>query len=282
MELHSLWDFNDLSASRTRFEAALAKSETPDDQAVCLSQLARLEGLEQHFETAEDLLRQAEDMGPTAAVTARITLERARLARDRNREANAATGFHQAARQARAAGALDVALDALHMQAIAAPAAVAVALLEQAETLTKRAPHLKGWLGPFYNNLGWSLFEEGDPAAALDMFQKDKALRRSLGSEHERRVAGVNCAKMLRFLGRNAEALDQLQRLTVEIGPQGFGLGLVFEERAELAFAAGRSAEARQYADQARQFFTRHGITPDQQPSRFERLDHLAGKAATS
>ena len=279
MDIDALWDFDDLPASKARLEAALAAATAPQDQAIWLTQLARMAGLEGDFTQGELLLNQAEAIGPTAATAARITLERARMAREEGRSAMAATGFHQAAGQARAAGATDVALDALHMQAIAAPPAVARAIVDQAERLTREAPSQRHWLGPFYNNLGWALFEAGEIADALEMFNRDKALRRSLGAENERRVAGVNAAKMLRYLGRNAEALDQLQRLVVEIGPQGFGLGLVFEERAELAFATGKPEEARHYADEARRLFEARGMSADQHPSRFARLSHLAEPA---
>lgn len=276
MDLQALWDFEDLVLTRARLEAALASAAGADAQAAVLSQLARLAGLEGRMAEAKDLLNQARATGPGAAVLARVELEQGRLLREAGKHPVAATAFHKATKQAQAARAWDVALDALHMQAMDAPPEVARALLEQAEAICARLPHLNHWLGPFYNNLGWGLFENGDPAGALEMFTKDKALRRSLKAEHPRRTAAINCAKMLRFLGRNAEALDQLQRLVVEIGPQGFGLGLVYEERAELAFGAGRLDEARQYAAEARRVFEARGLSADQQPSRFERLDRLA------
>ena len=82
MDLRTFWDFDDLPASKARLEAALAAATAPQDQAIWLTQLARMAGLKGDFTQGELLLDQAEAIGPTAATAARITLERARLARE--------------------------------------------------------------------------------------------------------------------------------------------------------------------------------------------------------
>jgi tetratricopeptide (TPR) repeat protein len=279
MKIDALWDPEDLHASKSRFDAALAATDDPQEQVLCLSQLARIAGLEADFTQGEMLLEQARNIGPDAPREARLLLEKARLEREEGRSAQAATGFHQAAQRGRAAGALDVAMEALHLQAESAPTPIARALVEQAESICANSPSHRRYLGPMYSTFAWALFEEGDFKAAYDIFRQDHELRRSLKTEEKRRAAGVNMAKMLRYMGRLSEALEQLQRLTVEIGPQGYGLSLVFEERAELAHTAGRHSEARQYAADARARLIARGLSAEDQPSRFARLDVLAGEA---
>ncbi|CUH84848.1 tetratricopeptide repeat protein [Thalassovita mediterranea] len=279
MKIDPLWDFDDLTATKARFEAALAAASAPEDQITCLSQLARIAGLDQDFTLGETLLDQARAIGPSPATQARITLETARLAHAEGRAATAATLYHQAATQARNAGALDVALEALNEQAKGVPTAVALAIVDQGETLTRNTPALRHHLGPLYQQTGRSLFEEGDLSGALEMFQRDHALRRSLGQAAERHAAGLHIARTLRMLGRFAETSDQLQNLVVELGPHGRGLGEVFEERAELAHATGKPDEARQYALDARARFEKRGMSADTHPSRFMRLAMLAGEA---
>lgn len=277
MKIDPLWDFDDLTATKDRFDAALAAASAPQDQIICLTQLARIAGLEGDFTQGEALLDQARAIGASDMNRARITLEKARLALAEGRDALAATGFHQAATQARAAGVLDVALDALTEQAKGAPTAVARAIVDQAEILTQNTPALRVWLGALYQHMGWSLIEDGDLNSALDMFQRDHALQRSLGQTAERLTAGLHIARTLRLLGRYAEASEQLQRLVVEQGPQGAGLGEVFEERAELAHVRGNADEARQYALDARARFEARGLNATDSPSRFIRLSYLAG-----
>jgi len=77
--------------------------------------------------------------------------------------------FEQAFELARADGDRALAVDAAHMLAIGG----------DSETWTARAVEIaepsdeadvRYWLGPLYNNLGWSRYEAGDAACALEAF----------------------------------------------------------------------------------------------------------------
>ena len=57
--LRPIWDFNDLDASRQRFRALLDDEEAVVGRAEVLTQLARVEGLEDRFDEGDRLLDEA-------------------------------------------------------------------------------------------------------------------------------------------------------------------------------------------------------------------------------
>ena len=54
--LRPVWDFDDLDASRTRFRALLDEETTDVGRAEVLTQLARVEGLQDRFADGDQLL----------------------------------------------------------------------------------------------------------------------------------------------------------------------------------------------------------------------------------
>ena len=171
--LRPLWDFDDLEASRERFLAQLAEETTDAGRGEVLTQLARVEGLRDGFERCDELLDEAEAVG---GVTARSLLERGRRERSSGREGAGLAEFQRAFDLAQASGDDVLAADAAHM----------LALVDDAEGWTARGIEIAGasddagaryWLGPLYNNIGWTRFEAGDHAGALEAFELALAAR---------------------------------------------------------------------------------------------------------
>jgi tetratricopeptide (TPR) repeat protein len=171
--LRPLWDFDDLGASEVRFRAQLDVETTDAGRAGVLTQLARVEGLRGEFEKCDALLDEAEARG---GAELRVLLERGRRERSSGRPGAGLAEFERAFELARAGGDDVLAVDAAHMRAI----------VGDSETWTARGveiaaasddPGVRYWLGPLYNNLGWSRFEAGDHEGALEAFELALASR---------------------------------------------------------------------------------------------------------
>jgi tetratricopeptide (TPR) repeat protein len=171
--LRPLWDFDDLEASRQRFRAQLAEETTDAGRAEVLTQLARVESLRDEFEHCDELLAEAEALG---GVTPRSLLERGRRERSSGRDGAGLAEFRRALNLAQESGEDVLAADAAHM----------LALVDDAEAWTARGieiasasddPGVRYWLGPLYNNIGWTRFEAGDHEGALEAFELALAAR---------------------------------------------------------------------------------------------------------
>lgn len=106
------------------------------------------------------------------------------------------------------------------------------------------------WLGSLYNNIGWSLHERQEYAAALAAFEQALHFRKAAGQEQELAVARWCVARTLRSLGKVEEALAQQTLLCEEMEQRGAPDGYVYEELGECLYSLGR-------ADDARPFFAR-------------------------
>jgi hypothetical protein len=171
--LRPLWDFEDFDASEARFRAQLEEETTDAGRAEVLTQLARVEGLRGNWETCDAFLDEAEALGGT---TVRSLLERGRRARSSEQPGAGLEQFREAFDLARETGDDTLAADAAHM----------LALVDDAEGWTTRGIEIAGasddpgtryWLAPLYNNIGWTRFDAGDHAGALEAFELALAAR---------------------------------------------------------------------------------------------------------
>lgn len=209
--LRPLWDFDDIDASERRLDEQL-QSETSDaGRAEVLTQLARVQGLRGTFAEGDRLIDQAQALSDgSAAVEARIQIERGRL-RNSNGDADLALPIFEAAFEIAAnGGERYLAADAAHMAAIASPdregklewtdRGIRIAT----ETTDRDVAY---WLGPLYNNLGWEYQDAGEYEAALEAFEHALASRRRYPEmpaliQHAQEAV----AEALRALGREDEA----------------------------------------------------------------------------
>ena len=269
--LRPLWDFDDLDASEGRLRAQL---ETTDaGRAEVLTQLARVEGLRGRFEQCDTLLDDAEALG---GAEARVLLERGRRERSSGMPGAGVSHFEQAFEQARTSGEEVLAVDAAHM----------LAIVDDSELWTARAveiaassddPGVRYWLGPLYNNVGWSRYGAGDAAGALEAFELALASReRDDPRPYPRETARYAVGKALRALGRADEAAAALEECLAWGAEAGVEDGYFHEELAEDYAALGRDADAREQARRALELIS------DDDPSRIGRLRELSGSTSDS
>ena len=165
--LRALWDFDDLDATEARFRALRAEA---------LTQLARVQGLREDYESGDRLLDEvAED---DARVRIRVELERGRLRRSAGDREAALPHFERAYAAAVEAGEDWLAGDAAHMAALAAPGRDGfVAWTNRGLQLAERSEAAAYWAGPLLNNLGWEHFDAEEYEQALEAFERALEVR---------------------------------------------------------------------------------------------------------
>ncbi len=187
--LDRFWNFDDPGLSEGRFRAALADPAYDDDErAELATQLGRAIGLQGRYEEADALLDSIDGDEPTVAV--RVLLERGRVLNSGGHPEMAVPLFEQAAELADHLGEDFLAVDALHMLAIADTA--------HAETWTRSAleyastvhdARTKRWMVALHNNLGRALHEASRCAEAMVEFQLAEQWAERVGTPQQQERA---------------------------------------------------------------------------------------------
>jgi tetratricopeptide (TPR) repeat protein len=192
--LRPYWDFDDLDATEARFR---------DLRAEALTQLARVQGLREDYESGERLLDQVTEQSPRVRI--RVDLERGRLRRSAGDKAGALPFFERAFAAAVQAGQDWLAGDAAHMAALAAPdRAGFAAWTKLGLDLAARSEGAAYWEGPLLNNLGWDHFDAKEYEQALELFERALEIReRDPGNPAAIEHAREAVAEARKALGRD-------------------------------------------------------------------------------
>ncbi len=213
--LDELWDFNDPAASEQRFERARSEAVSPIHEAELATQQARAVGLQGRFDEAGQLLDSITASAPVIAV--RLLLERGRLLNSSGRQEAAVPLFSEAADRAQAAGLTFLAIDALHMIALADPTS-SEGLTRQALSLVDATEdrRTKRWAVALHNNRGWVLHDEHRYDDALVEFENAHRASLTYGTAEQGYFTRWATARCLRSLGRLEEALAIQEKLAQE------------------------------------------------------------------
>jgi tetratricopeptide (TPR) repeat protein len=290
-QLHTIWDFSDPQGSEQRFRELLPRAIEAEDlgyRIEVLSQIARAEGLQGRPDDAHRTLDQAEALlsDELGRARIRVLLERGRTWNGRpvpyhpDREAireKARPCFLDAWELGCATGEDALAIDAAHMLGIIEPPDDALAwnhkAIEHAEAATTE--RARGWLGPLYNNTGWTYFERGELDQALNLFSKGVEFRATTGGK-PLRIAKWTIVRTLREMGEYEAALDKAMELLVEWSEVGEPSGYTNEEIGECLLAMDREEEATPYFAAAYQILSQDQWLSDNEPERLSRLSRLA------
>lgn len=279
-----LWDYSNPARSETLFreyEATLTGPETADLRLQLLTQIARAQGLQRHFEAAHQTLDQVERQLDDASATTRVRylLERGRVFNSSGNPTAARPFFEAAWNQGCQAGLDAYAVDAAHMMAIVSDTELAIAWNRQALAHAEAAtdPKARNWLGSLYNNLGWTYHDRGEYSTALDLFEKALEFRQSQQAIGPIRVARWCVARTLRSLGRTSEALEQQLELEKEHAAASSRDGYVWEEIGECLLALGRAEEARPWFSKSHTELASDPWLVQNEAARLTRLKDLAG-----
>jgi tetratricopeptide (TPR) repeat protein len=221
-ELDALWNFDDPAGSEARLRERLATFAPGSVAAAELqTQIGRALGLQGRYPEGHDALDAIRNEHPQ--VLTRVSLERGRLYNSAGESAAAIPFFHKALAHADAAGNEALAIDALHMLAIADS--------ERAEDWTRQGlaraeaatdPRVRRWRGPLHNNLGWALHDRGEYDSALPEFEAALAAYEESGTPVQVHIAHWAIARCLRSLGQYGEALAIQERLARDDPPDPF------------------------------------------------------------
>ncbi len=281
-DLGALWDFSDPAGSEGRFrEAVAAGGDDAGYRAEALTQLARSQGLQRRFEEADRTLDEAEGLVTDATPRARVRLhlERGRVVNTSGHPEGSRALFRKALEVAERAGEEDLAVDAAHMLGLVTAGEESLSWNRRAMEMAEAAadPRAKGWLGPLYNNTGWTLHTAGRYAEALPLFEKARDWYASRGNPGDARSGRWAVARCHRSLGRTGEALAEQRALLAETGAAGEPDGFVHEETAECLLALGRAEEARPHFARAFDLLWKNAQFAADEPARLARLRELAG-----
>jgi tetratricopeptide (TPR) repeat protein len=281
-DLDELWDFDDADASAVRFRAAAEGADAQGDTAAAAAartQQARALGLQGRFDEGHAVLDGVDTAHQTPdGVQVRSRLERGRLLNSSGAADASTAPFMRAWELASALGEDGLAVDAAHMLAIVDAPPGADTWHERALNIADASadPTVRKWRASLWNNVGWTRFERGDHAAALEAFETALEARRHRGGVKEIRIAEWSVAKALRLLGRVEEALAIQERLATEAAaardPED---GFVAEELGECLLTLGRAAEARPRFARAAELLAADAWLVEHEPDRLARLRSL-------
>lgn len=200
MEIESLWDFSDPAGTEAKFRDLLTRANETD-QAILWTQIARTHSLRKSFDDARGALVNV--TSKEAEPRVRYELEMGRILNSSGLPLEAVPHFRSAMEIAAGAGLEYLHLDAIHMLAIA-DGANSVAWAEKGIELAKGVCEEKcrRWLGPLYNNLGWTYFDRGDFESALNAFEFGLAERERQGVAQPIEIAREAVAEAKKALGR--------------------------------------------------------------------------------
>ena len=227
-DIMSLWDYNDPAGTERRFLELLPKARASGDPAYLgklLTQIARTYSLRAMFVEAHATLDQVQPMLARggAELNVRYRLELGRAYNSAGDKARARPLFIEAWDRAIEADLAELAVDAAHMVGIVEEPDAALAWNLKALKIVEASDdqEVRGWLGPLYNNIGWTYFERGEAQTALIYFEKGLAFRIQRQQVPETRIAKWAVARAYRELGRVDEALATQQALQREIDAAG-------------------------------------------------------------
>jgi tetratricopeptide (TPR) repeat protein len=284
--LKSLWDFAKPEESERRFIAAARASAAGNDTACeleALTQAARAQGLQRRFDEAHKTLDEVDARlrgAPAGRVALRSKLERGRVFNSSKQQEPAYALFVAAWELARALGEDGLAVDAAHMVAIAKIKEPEAALEWNLKALglaqASAAEDARAWLGSLYNNIGWTYFDRGDYAQALQVFEQGVAFRAQQRGLKPLLIAKWCVARTFRALGRTKEALAAQRTLQTEYEQNGMPPdGYLYEELAELHLELGQPGH-QQLFDLAHAALSKDPWFVESERERLERMFRLS------
>jgi tetratricopeptide (TPR) repeat protein len=282
-DFDSLWNYDDPAGTEAKFRELLPRARAAADsgyRAELLTQIARAQGLQQKFTEANATLDQADALIQPEMKTARVRslLERGRSLNSSGKPEESIQYFKDALKLAEDMSLEFYAVDAAHMLGIVAKGEESLRWNEEAIRMSETAKDSRArrWLGPLYNNTGWTYFDMHRYDDALKMFQKDLAFRTPSGKKVEIGIARWSAAKVLRYLGRVDEALKtQMELVRLPELKGGDNEGYIEEEIGECLILLGSQAEAVPHFAIAWRLLHEDPWLKRDEPKRLDRLKQL-------
>ncbi len=283
-DFDALWDFQHPDNTETKFQELIPLAKESGDMsyyAQLLTQIARTQGLQSKYQNAHATLDSVAGMLTDELTVAKVRylLERGRVYNSSGEPDKSKPLFLEAWELARINSEDYYAVDAAHMLGIVEPPEKQLEWSLKALELTEKTTdkRAKRWLGPLYNNIGWTYHDMKKYEKALELFKKGLNYRKEINDETGIRIQTWNIARTYRSLNKIDEALKIQRALEKEIEGIEFDFdGYVFEEIAECLFLLGNHEEAKPYFKRAYEKHSKDQWLVDNEPERLERLKDLS------
>ncbi|WP_117193498.1 tetratricopeptide repeat protein [Rhizobium terrae] len=248
------------------------------EEVTALAREARSRGLLGEFAAGHASLDDADGLaGEEEGALAMIAIERGRLFHSAGAATEAIPFFEASWDLAQKAGDHDLAIDAAHMLAVAAPLPAAADWTRKALAYLDAHSASPFWRPMLHHNLGWTYFEAGRFEQALASFLREERLRKQAGSPQALKIARYAVIRSLRALGRLDEAIE-IGEMAVAIADQADDPApFMYEELAECHAASGNNERARYFAGRAHDALSGDASFARKEPLRLIRLSELAG-----
>jgi tetratricopeptide (TPR) repeat protein len=280
-----MWDFSDPAGTEVKFREAIAAGEAAGDAEYVLivtTQLGRTQGLQHKFEEAHAIFDRIAPDVETASleVKLRFLLERGRALNSAGEAAASAPLFEEAWNLGQGAGLDPLTADAGHMLGIVKKGdeALVWAMRTMAFCEASEDERCKGWLGPLYNNTGWTYHDMGEYEKCLDLWQKGVAYHQAIQSGEPLFIARWTIGRCYRSMGRFEDALASHQQLQADRDAAGANNdAYVAEELGECLLALDRADEAAPWFAKAYGKLHTDDWLAAQEPDRLARMKQLGG-----
>lgn len=284
-DFDEMWDYSDPAGTEAKFRELLATAKASNDTSYyiqLMTQIARTQGLQRKFDDAHATLDQVKDMIKEKFVVAQVRylLERGRVINSSGDPKKAKPHFLDAYEIASAHNEDYYAIDAIHMLQIVDPPEQQLKWADLAMELAEKTSdeRAKKWLGPLYNNTGWSYFDLKQYDKALELFEKSLQYRETIEDAKGIFIARWTIARTYREIGRIDEALAMQRTLEKEIEEKELETdGYVFEEIAECLLILIRHDEAKPYFAKAYELLSQDDWLQANEAQRLERLKKMGG-----
>lgn len=182
-------------------------------------------------------------------------------------------------------GLIDAAIDAVHMIAIVGSPQEHIEWAHKGITVAENADK-PAWLGPLWNNLGWTHFELQDYERALEALLKAREYHHAHSNDIAKLAADIFVARVLRVKGDRAAAREWLDKALIRAtelyakkqdGNTSERLGNCHEELGELDIVEGRPADGATRLREARRLYVEAGAE-QWGPEEIKRVDERLAK----
>ena len=282
VDFNKFWNYGDPAGTREKFNLHLKDSRDKDlDYILQLkTQIARTYSLKLEIKKAHELLDEVEkaldETTPVAEV--RYYLERGRAFNSNKEKKKAYEVFISAYHLAHERGYENYGVDAAHMVAIAATDLedkVKWSELGINEAKKSQDDNTRKWIGVFYNNMGWDLFEAKRYEEALIKFQNCEKFYQEANIKSRKDIARWSVAKTFRFLGRIEDSLSIQEALLKEAGGVDESC-YTYEELGELYHLKNDVEKAKKYFTKSYAILSKDKWLQKHEPERLARMLKLA------
>jgi len=283
----AFWDYSHPDSTEIVFTEMLKGAKNSSEStyeaeyhAELLTQIARTQGMQGKFKQAHATLDSVRNILTSDMKTANIRylLERGRVF-NTSGEWEVSKPLFLKAFEFGSQNGLDIyTLDAAHMMGIVEPPDKQLEWSLKALKIAEETSdtNCKGWLGPLYNNIGWTYHDLTQYELALSYFQKGNDWGTEVGDENRARIAKWTIGRCLRSLKQNDEALKIQKEIASEIEEMNLPKdGYVFEELAELYLLIGGKELAKKNFKLAYEELSKDVWLVKNDPTRLNRLKEL-------